>query len=111
MQSRSGILSPVISSPSQPPIPIAEVKPRRSPWGRRISLLIYVLVCIEVGMLLLVLPWSPVWENNALLLAHFELREFLQIGFVRGAISGLGLVNVFLGIWEAVHYSEKDLRA
>jgi hypothetical protein len=52
-------------------------------------------------------PWTRVWANNGFLLRHLALRAWAMRGFIRGVISGLGLVNLWLGIWEGVHYQEK----
>jgi len=48
--------------------------------------------------MLIVLPWWPVfWEHNYFVLAWPPLRPFLTNNFVRGAVSGLGVVNLFAG--------------
>ena len=57
-------------------------------------------------MLLFVLPWTPVWTNNSLLAGHAQLRAFLHSYFTRGAITGIGLVDIWIGIWSAVQYRE-----
>jgi len=75
-------------------------------WLQRISLVIFAILCVELGMLLVVLPWTRIWTENSLLSSHSGLRRFLHQGFVRGAISGLGLVDIWLGVWEAVQYRE-----
>lgn len=75
-------------------------------WMRRLSLFILVAFCIELGMLLVVLPWTRLWSDNNLILNYPALRSFLQQNFVRGAVSGVGLVDIYLGIWEAWHYKE-----
>ena len=79
---------------------------RTTVWLHRLSLVIFVVFCIELGMLLTVLPWTPVWVNNGLLAAHPLLKSILEGNFVRGIISGVGLVDIWIGIWEAVHYSD-----
>jgi hypothetical protein len=76
-------------------------------WTQRLFLLIFVVFCIELGMLLVVLPWTKVWTENNFLLDHPALRHFVGQQFVRGAVSGLGLVDIWIGLWEAVHYREK----
>ena len=55
---------------------------------------------LEVGLLLIVVPWSIFWERNyfADLLPPF--RGILQSPFVRGAVSGLGLVNLGVGLLD-----------
>ena len=53
---------------------------------------------VQVGLLLIVLPWWPAfWEHNYFVLAWPALRTFLMNNFVRGAVSGLGLVNLVAG--------------
>jgi hypothetical protein len=75
-------------------------------WMQRVSLLVFVVFCIELGILLTVLPWTRVWSENSLLAGYPALRSFLQQGFVRGVVSGLGLIDIWIGVWEAVHYTE-----
>ena len=49
-------------------------------------------------MLLIVLPWSVTfWEHNYFAMAWPPLRTLLANDFVRGAVSGLGVVNLFAG--------------
>lgn len=76
-------------------------------WLQRFFLIVYVVFCIELGIVLVALPWSVLWNNNNLLLHWPAVRHFLQLGFVRGAISGLGFLDLWLGIYEAVHYKDR----
>lgn len=76
----------------------------------RISVLLFVFMCAVMGMLLIILPWWPQWTDNHLLLAWPGLRTFISSGFVRGACTGLGVLDVWIGFWEAVHYHEKNTR-
>lgn len=76
-------------------------------WVQRISAIVYVMFCIEIGLLLAVLPWTRVWTENSIVIAYPWLREILQQNFVRGLVTGIGVLDVWLGIWEAVHYREK----
>ena len=59
--------------------------------------LIYVAFFLEVGLLLLVLPWSAFWDNNYFALKWPAIRPFLSNHFVRGGITGLGGVNLVAG--------------
>jgi hypothetical protein len=69
--------------------------------GRRgdvlIRRLVYVAFFIEVGLLLLVLPWSAFWEHNYFAEAWPPLQPLLTNNFTRGAVTGLGLVNLGAG--------------
>ncbi len=75
-------------------------------WLRRVSLVVFVLCCLEIGLLLLVLPWTTIWTENSLLVGNPRLQTFIRQNFVRGLVSGLGLLDIWLGISEALHYRE-----
>jgi hypothetical protein len=57
---------------------------------------------LEVGLLLIVLPWSTFWEHNYFGQIWPPLVPVLKNAFVRGAVSGLGVVNVVAGFFELV---------
>src|SRR5437660_9136739 len=75
-------------------------------WMRRIILVLFVMFCLQMGMMLLFLPWTPPWSNNSWLAEHWTIRNIVTNYFVRGLVSGLGLVDIFIGVWEAVNYRE-----
>ncbi len=75
-------------------------------WIDRIGLVIKVVFYIELGMLLAILPWTRVWTDNSLILSYPNFRAFLQQNFVRGTVTGIGLVDIWIGVWEAAHYKE-----
>ena len=88
-------------------IPPPQNKPKRSHvWLQRVWLVVFVLFCMEVGIVLTVLPWTRLWSDNSLLLGHAAVREFLMHDFVRGLVSGLGLIDIWMGIAEAIRYRE-----
>jgi hypothetical protein len=63
-----------------------------------------VLSSLLVGLILVVAPWWPdLWDANYILPLHPTLRAVLLSSFTRGAVSGLGLVNILLGLHEAFH--------
>lgn len=59
--------------------------------------LVYVAFFLEVGLLLIVLPWSAFWERNYFAQAFPAVQALIMNNFVRGAVTGLGLVNLFAG--------------
>lgn len=75
-------------------------------WIDRVALVIRVVFYIELGMLLTVLPWTRLWTENGLVASLPKLREILQMNFIRGLVTGVGLVDVWIGVWEAVRYRE-----
>jgi hypothetical protein len=78
-----------------------------SRWLNRIALSLFVLFCTVLGVWLALLPWSLQWTDNPLLWTHPDLRTFLGYGFVRGVCSGLGILDLWIGIREASHYTER----
>jgi hypothetical protein len=54
-----------------------------------------------VGIILVVAPWTTLWDSNYLLNAHPAVRTFVLSAFTRGGVTGLGLVNIAIAIWEA----------
>ena len=54
----------------------------------------------EAGLVLLIVPWSVYWEQNYFVQALPVVQTFITNDFVRGAVSGLGLVNLLAGLGE-----------
>jgi len=77
-------------------------------WLRRIAVLLFVFLCATIGVMLMILPWRPEWTENHLLVPYPALRNFVATGFVRGVCTGLGVLNVWIGFWEAVQYREEE---
>ena len=84
--------------------------PRASTGSRRsrhegsilIRRLVYVAFFLEVGVLLIVLPWSGFWEENYFAGVWPALGTLLQNNYARGAVSGLGVVNLVAGLADLV---------
>lgn len=62
--------------------------------------LLSILSSLLVGIVLVFAPWTPLWESNWLLQIWPGLRGPLLSAFTRGAVTGLGLVNVLLAIGD-----------
>jgi hypothetical protein len=75
-------------------------------WLHRTSVFLFVLISAVAGVLLVILPWTPEWTDNYLLLSFPWLRTLVSTGFFRGLCSGLGLLDIWIGFWEALHYHE-----
>lgn len=74
-------------------------------WLHRFSGVVLILTCIEIGLFLVLLPWTPIWTDNNLLNRYPDLKLFAMNNFVRGVISGFGVLDIFIGIQEAVRFS------
>jgi hypothetical protein len=72
----------------------------------RTSVFLFVLISAVAGVLLVILPWTPEWTDNYLLLSYPWLRTLISTGFFRGLCTGLGLLDIWIGFWEALHYHD-----
>ena len=93
-----------------PPSPPLAPQPRSTMQMllHRTSVFLFVLISAVAGVLLLILPWTPEWTDNYLLLSYPWLRTLISTGFFRGLCSGLGLLDIWIGFWEALHYHEQQ---
>jgi len=91
----------------EPPLEPSPAPSRLQLWMHRISVFLFVLVSAVAGVLLIILPWTPEWTDNYLLLSFPALRTVVSNGFFRGICSGLGLLDIWIGFWEALHYHEQ----
>jgi hypothetical protein len=55
---------------------------------------------LETGLLLVLIPWSAFWERNYFVQWSSGLSALLSSNYTRGAVSGLGLVNVWAALAE-----------
>jgi hypothetical protein len=77
-------------------------------WLQRLSLFVLVLFCVYLGVMVMALPWwTKVWDNNLFINSRPALAAVLHTGAVRGLVSGLGLLDIWIGISEAVHYRDQ----
>jgi len=99
------------------PVPVPDLASRPSPpaarrstahlWLHRVAVLSFVFLCAPLGVMLMILPWRPEWSDNPLLSPYPALRAIVASGFARGVATGLGLLNVWIGFWEAIQYREE----
>jgi hypothetical protein len=72
-------------------------------WYHKLSGLLYVIFCFEMGIFLTVLPWLDIWDTNYFAWIAPESgwwRGFWMSPYVRGAVSGIGLVNIYIALVE-----------
>jgi hypothetical protein len=85
----------------------------------KLSVIFYIVLCLEIGIILTLLPWVPQgtlglsdWGNNYFLLyaarktGFYTLQTVVASGWVRGAVSGVGLLNVGIAFWEIFHFKQ-----
>lgn len=62
--------------------------------------LLQIVFFFEVGFVLVLVPWSTYWDRNYFADSLPWLRDVITNNFVRGAVTGLGLVNLAVGLAE-----------
>ena len=85
----------------------------------RLSVIFYIILCFEIGIVLALLPWIPQgtlglsdWGNNYFLLyaarksGFYGLQTVVASGWVRGAVTGLGVLNLGIAFWEIFHFKQ-----
>jgi len=75
------------------------------PWlepGAPAALAISILGSLFVGAVLVAAPWTSLWDLNSLAQPYPRFRAFLLSPFTRGAVTGLGLINVLLALQESL---------
>jgi hypothetical protein len=60
--------------------------------------LLIIAVLIELGLLLIVVPWSAYWERNYFAQISPVMEAIVTNNYVRGAVTGLGAVNVLTAL-------------
>ena len=62
--------------------------------------MLLVAYFLEVGLVLVLVPWSGFWDQNYFAEAFPVLQDVMRNNYVRGAVSGLGIVNLLIGFHE-----------
>jgi hypothetical protein len=67
---------------------------------KRVLSVLLILLYFEVGLLLLLIPWARIWTRNYFF-THFPwIAVVAKNYFVRGAVSGIGLADMWLAAYE-----------
>lgn len=60
--------------------------------------LLVIAALIELGLLLIVVPWSAYWDRNYFAQLSPIVEAVVVNNYVRGAVTGLGAVNVLAAL-------------
>ncbi len=85
----------------------------------KLSVIFYIILCLEIGLVLTLLPWIPQgtlglsdWGNNYFLLyaarktGLHALQTVVASGWMRGAVSGVGILNIGIAFWEMFYFRQ-----
>lgn len=94
------------SGDSMTPLPgsITPVPRPHRTWLQRLGSILLVIFCLELGLFLLIYPWTESWSDNyfSSLGRGAVWSEIWNNGYLRGAVSGLGLLNIWVAVAEAL---------
>jgi hypothetical protein len=91
-------------SPQEPePFPLHQAPQRIPRWLERSELFLRVLLRMYIGLAVFVAPWWPMfWDQNPLFVQFPTLSIYAANGAVRGIVSGLGLLNLWIAFRDAI---------
>jgi hypothetical protein len=72
-------------------------------WLERVELFLRVMLRMYIGLAICYAPWSHnFWDQNPIFLQSRALEDFATLGAVRGIVSGLGLLNLWIAFQDAI---------
>jgi hypothetical protein len=78
---------------------------RIPPWLVRMELYLRVLLRMYIGLAICYAPWSQLlWDQNPIFVQFPTLAICAANGAVRGIISGLGLLNIWIAVQDAIRH-------
>ena len=81
----------------------------------RLTVVFFITLCLLLGLYLILAPWDALfgpWGENALLVYIADkagapiIQRTVASTWFRGAITGLGVLNILIGAWEAFHFNQ-----
>jgi len=89
-----------VSAPPHDPLQHQRI-PR---WLERSELFLRVMLQMYIGLAVCLAPWLPMfWDRNPLFARFPTLAIFASYGAVRGLVSGLGLLNLWIAFSDELH--------
>jgi hypothetical protein len=73
--------------------------------------LFFALYCLEAGLFFIVVPWTRLWTINPLLHSTAAMSMLAGNPFIRGFVSGFGVIHLIIGIKDLIRISNERRRA
>ena len=91
--------------PQQPGIEESVTGPVAAPapayhWYHKMSAVVFITFCLEIGLFLLIFPWTEYWDGNYFSAVMPQMKDYWSNLYLRGAVSGLGMVNLYISFGE-----------
>ncbi|HQU85361.1 MAG TPA: hypothetical protein PKY59_19630 [Pyrinomonadaceae bacterium] len=83
----------------------------------KLTVIFFIILCLQLGVILILLPWLSIgafgdWGDNYLLAFLADktglpvIRAAVASTWVRGAVTGLGVLNLLIAFWEIAHFKK-----
>lgn len=69
-------------------------------WHTKFRIVLFMVFAFEIGFFLMVFPWTHIWDQTSIPAIVPWLAPVWDNAFFRGAISGLGAVNIYISLLE-----------
>ncbi len=69
-------------------------------WYHKFTALLFIVFCLEVGLFLLVFPWTESWDANFFSGMAPQWHGVWVNPYFRGGVSGLGVLNLYISFLE-----------
>lgn len=82
-------------------------------WYHKIWAVLLITFCLEIGLFLTVFPWTAYWEINYFSQLLPGWRALWYNAYLRGAVSGLGVLNLYIALAEIFRlrrFARRDYR-
>jgi len=89
--------TPTQAVPGEPAV-VQPPPPPEYRWYHKFWAVLLITFCLDIGLFLLIFPWTDGWDNF-LGFAH-RWRQYCDTMYMRGAISGVGVVNLYISLGE-----------
>ncbi len=88
------------STQSAPTSPAPAKPPRFVKWHRRVLGFCLAIFAFELGLFLVIFPWLANWDLSWVAVHSPRFSDLWMSRYFRGALSGLGLLNIYIAVAE-----------
>ncbi len=78
--------------------------PPHAHWFQKVWAVVFIIFCLELGLFLVIYPWTDDWDHNLFATSPSaqlaRWNEWWHNPFFKGAISGLGFLDLWVSIAE-----------
>lgn len=93
------------------PVTLNETEKAIKKWHQRVLRFCGIIFALELGLFLLAFPWMSAWDMNWVAAQSHRLSAIWMSGYFRGAVSGLGLLNIYIALAELLKQLKSLFRA